>query len=274
MTMITFASQPGSPMRAHRFPSPFVPRLLAFAALLVTLAGCGSAGAEDGDGSAASAPPGVQHIALIDISGSRTARQLREMRAVLDQIVARIGPGDQLVLMEVFASAQGDAFSFSEDVPRARSAAKPTPSELKRVEGVRRGAEVFLEEVFSPERAGKVNGTDLFYTLQRAGEYRQAARGRRTVLYVLSDMLQSAGGVNMERAGGIPGADWVARQEKEGLLPGLAGSCVVVIGAEPARRDAAWVRGFWVEYFGRAGAGLRGENYRELGPDVGVLGCD
>src|SRR5690606_34989494 len=100
--------------------------------------------------------------------------------------------------------------------------------------------------IFENEAAGRLQTTDLFATLHIAAEYVRDEPDRETTLLLLSDMLQSAHGVEMGREGGVPPPTWLVAQSRAGLLPALAGVCVVVVGADATTPGGVAVRDFWM----------------------------
>jgi hypothetical protein len=99
------------------------------------------------------------------------------------------------------------------------------------------------------------------------------AGSRPTQLVLLSDMLQSAHGVEMSRADGVPPAGWVESQAASGLLPRLDGSCVTVVGADATSANGVAVRDFWKKYLEASGASLPEANYRLIATGEAALGC-
>jgi hypothetical protein len=127
---------------------------------------------------------------------------------------------------------------------------------------------------FEPGPSGAATSTDLLAMLQRTADYAHGARGRRTTLLLVSDMLNATPELNMERAGGIPDARWVAQRKSEGRLPDLSGVCVVVAGADVASKRGAAARDFWRAYFTAAGARFQTQRYRTMIADAGEVVCD
>ncbi|HEY0674035.1 MAG TPA: hypothetical protein VGD27_17290, partial [Longimicrobiales bacterium] len=114
------------------------------------------------------------------------------------------------------------------------------------------------------------HNTDLMATLQVAGQYVQDKGTRRPVLVIMSDMLQTVGGINFEKQP-PPGNDWIVQQKDAGLIPDLRGACVIVVGADVTTPRALQIRRFWESYFRAANA--RVEQYRLIATDASALGC-
>jgi hypothetical protein len=241
---------------------------IRYAALLVlaAIAGCERAAASS------AAAQAHQYIVGIDISGSRTPSQLAEERQAIEGLIGRMGPGDRLVLIETYRSGVDSAGQWQDSIPAQRIPGTLTGKDKQRVEAFRAVATQMASTFFSSTNA-KVTSTDLFHTLHRAADYAKAANGRRTTIVLLSDMLQSTGDVNMERAGGIPAASWTDVLKAEGRLPDLRNVCVFVVGADASTRSGARVREFWRHYFDASGATFRPENYRNMVADMGEVGC-
>ena len=115
--------------------------------------------------------------------------------------------------------------------------------------------------------------TDIVSTLHTASEYAQDANGRKTTVVLLSDMLQSANGIEMERLRRMPPAGWIAQQRVAGALPDLGGVCVAAVGADGTTKEGAAVKQFWTKYLKAAGADFRESNYRLLTTQASGIGC-
>ncbi|HEX7050814.1 MAG TPA: vWA domain-containing protein [Longimicrobiales bacterium] len=256
-----------------------------FTLAVALLAACGSgpgedpaatpaAGAADTGAAPTAAATPRQVIVLLDLSASQTPAMLAESRRFLDGLVERLGFGDRIVLLEVHrAGVREAARRWADTFPRLPDPGHISMRDRTRLEGARDAARSVARAFFDSASAGKALHTDLFATLHIAAEYARDGGGRRTVLVLLSDMLQSDGNIEMERLRRMPPADWITRQRAAGVLPNLRGACVVVVGADATTRAGTAVRDFWVEYFEAAGARLRRENYRLLAPGAAV-GCD
>jgi len=120
----------------------------------------------------------------------------------------------------------------------------------------------------------KVLHTDLFTTLNLSGEYAHDFSTRRTTIILLSDMLQSSNGIEMEHLKRMPQAGWVDTQKGMGLIPKLSGACIVVVGADATTLEGARIRDFWQSYFSAAGTNLLAANYRATPPTDGSATCE
>lgn len=250
----------------------------AFVALLTALlaaAGCAPDADRTGTADAAATPPGRQYVVALDLSGSQNDARLAESRRALDRIIQKLSYGDRIVLLRVHQrqAQEDDALRWADTVPRPRNPARPTSLDRERLEAVQRAASSVARTFYDAEAAGRLPTTDLFATLHVAAEFMQDAAGRPTTLVLLSDMLQSAHGIEMSRPDGMPPPDWIDRNRERGLIPRLDGACVLVVGADPTSPNGVAVREFWNRYFAAAGARLHPENYRMLWTGDAPGGC-
>ena len=246
------------------------PRSLLLLAALALAAGCSN------DDAAGNSPPAParQYVLLLDLSGSQTAAKREAAQHAVSEMLARLGPGDRVVLMQVHqgSASEDGAVRWTDTVPHMLGA-EPTTLDRERAERVRRAARSVADNIFAQGTAGRLPTTDLFSSLHVAGEYVRDAGGRRSTLVLLSDMLQSANGVDMERAGGVPSAAWITQQQGAGLLPRLRGACVAVIGADATSPAGVRVRRFWQAYFSAAGARLADDDYRLIATGGAAPAC-
>lgn len=237
---------------------------------LLALAACGGAAAN----TAETAHQPRQLIVAVDLSGSQTPRMLADEKAFLVQLVDGLSWGDQLVLLEMHqARAHEDARRWADTFPRPADPTFVSSRDRDRLAGARAGARSVADALFDPATAGKAMHTDIISTLHVAAEYARDAGGRRPTLVLLSDMLQSANGIEMEGLRRMPDERWIERQKAMGLLPRLDGVCVAVIGADPTTPAGVRVRDFWLRYFAAAGARLDVGGYRVMAPDGAVADC-
>jgi hypothetical protein len=244
-------------------------------ALAAVLVGCGGGepGGRNAAATAASARTPRQTIVIVDLSGSRAAHMLTEGRRFLDEVVAGLDFGDRLVLIEMHQrSPVDDVRRWADSIPMPPDPSFITTRDRRMAEGVREGARAVAEKFFVPP-SGPAPHTDIFSTLQVAGEYVGSAGDRTTTIVLLSDMLQSANGVEMERARAMPGRGWVDERKATGRLPRLEGACIGVIGADASSENGKAVQDFWRYYFEALGARLEERNYRVLGTGVGGVKC-
>jgi hypothetical protein len=236
------------------------------AGTVVVVTACG------GEASAVTASSrGTQYIVGIDISGSRSPMDLRESKTLLERLVTeRMTYGDKIVFVEMYGATEPQQFR---DSIRAMHGAEPTPREKRELEDFRARTVSILPMFFDSTRKEQVLSTDVFGTLFRAADYARAPGHDKTVLLLLSDMIQATGELNMEKVDGIPGPEWIESRATEERLPDLTGTCVIVSGAETKTARGARLRKFWTSYFDRVGARLRPDQYRGMIADASQLTC-
>src|SRR5690606_29039600 len=215
-------------------------------------AGCGDSETR-GARPAAAAPgaPGRQYIVALDLSGSQSEKRLSESRQALDGIIDRLTYGDRIVLLQVhrLRAQEDDARRWWDIVPLPLARALPTCIHRERVEGVKQAARSVARALFATDSAGKLPTTELFATLHVAAEFVRDAGGRRTTIVLLSDMLQSAHGIEMSRPDGTPSAVWIAAQREREHLPRLDDACALGVGPDTTGPRGDRVRELWARYF-------------------------
>lgn len=216
--------------------------------------------------------PARQIIVAVDLSASRSPQMLADARAFLEAVVEELSYGDQIVLLEVNQSGpQEQVRRWSGEVPARVDPTFESSQDQNRLAGARSAARAVAEEFF--ESGAEAGHTDLISTLHLAGDYLRDARGRRPTIVLLSDMLQSANGIEMERLQRMPDAQWIEERKAGGLLPPIEGACVAVVGADPSTPEGSKVRSFWVDYFEAAGASLAPVDYRIVNPTGALPRC-
>lgn len=239
--------------------------LLVVATVLTAGAGCRGASGNP-------APPARQIIVAVDLSGSQTQQTLRDSRQLLDKLIDDLTYGDQIVLLEMNRTGvRGDLKRFADSVPALKDPSFASSRDKRRLQGVKAAMHGIVPLIFDTTLVGKIPHTDIFSTLHTASEYARDANGRKTTVVLLSDMLQSANGVEMWRLRGMPAVGWVAKQKAAGMLPNLKGTCVAVVGADYTTKEGAAVKRFWVEYLGAAGATVG--DYRILATQASGVKC-
>ncbi|HWO88477.1 MAG TPA: vWA domain-containing protein [Gemmatimonadales bacterium] len=203
---------------------------------------------------------------MIDLSASLAPRLMAASRSFAETVVQRLDFGDRITLVEMLQIGVGDtAARWSHRMPVPLDSGDPTTREETALEGARRSGLRILRLIYGEPTDGRAMHTDIFRTLHIAAEYVRIEPDMPTVLMLLSDMLQSANGVEMARK--VPGREWIDEQQRAGLIPRMTGTCVVVVGADPTTAQGVRVREFWREYFRIAGARLDPANYRTTPPD-------
>ena len=258
--------------------SPLVacaPRGRRLATLGMTIIGALSALGCGGSAGAKPAPtPTNQFIVGIDLSASRSVEALRDSRRLLDNLVeSRLHNGDELVLLEMYGSADTGDHQWIDSVPRARTPGVVTPADQRKLDDFKAVAHQVVSAMFDPNRVRRIDNTDVFGTIARASDYAKAAHNRRPTLILLSDMEHSTAEMRMERSGGIPSSQWIEVRRSANRLPEMRGVCVVVAGAASKTQREAMIRDFWVRYFAASGTTLTADNYRAFVPDAMELRC-
>ena len=261
----------------RRFTSALALALASASAFAVS--GCGGdsppASGNASEPGADPAPPTAPRlvVAVVDFSGSQTTHAVREARGYLEQVVEGLGYGDRFVLLEMYRTGSRDSVGkFVQDMPDPIRPGSITSYDRRQLDAAKAGVKNALPIFFDPRFVGSVTTTDLLTTLHIASEYLRDADGRATQLVLLTDMYQSTPAWEFEGARRMPPTGWVGLQSTEGMLPDLAGACVVIIGADPTTPAGQRVRRFWTEYFSATGANLPEGNYRLRAP-VNEISC-
>jgi hypothetical protein len=198
-----------------------------------------------------------------------------ESEGFAKQVVDRLGFGDQIVLIQMQQTGLSDhPLRWARTMPQPRDASYVTDEDRKQLDGAKRGVITAIPSFFSLTGNGKAEHTDIFATMRIASEFEQNAPNLPHELILLSDMLQSAQGFEMERLAKMPPANWVTQQKATGLLPTLYGACVVVVGVDPTNAQGIAVRNFWQSYFAASGASLDLRDYRATPPSREMMTCN
>jgi hypothetical protein len=241
----------------------------ALVLVLLALTACGGSG-----GSAEAAVPArtsTQYVVAVDLSTSLTPTERAHHETLLKALAADLDYGDQLVLVKAHAAGVRDTSTVrTVSMPELRGS-RPLQQEKDALGLQRQTAEMAVTSLF---KNAPTHGSDLFATLHSAGERARENNGKRKVLFVLSDMLQCAGSVCMERADGLRDSAWIAVQKQEGLVPPLDQVCVSVVGADASTSHGVKVRQFWNDYFRTAGASFSPNRYMHSASSPAVLRCD
>jgi hypothetical protein len=243
----------------------YAPFLLSAAASFA--AGCGDSDPVD-------ARPPRQTVVAVDLSGSQTQQSLQDSREFVGKLIDQLSYGDQFVLIEMSRSGvHGEMKRMVDSVPALADPTFVSSVDEDNLDGTKEAMRSLVPILFDSTLVGRILQTDIFATLHTVSEYVRDKGGRPTTLVLLSDMLQSANGIEMEQLRRMPGPQWIAQQKSRGTLPDLAGVCVVVVGADDSTPEGVEVKRFWVEYMKAAGADLRDSNYRLLATGVGDVSC-
>lgn len=222
--------------------------------LLFAFAACTDAGADP-----TPKPPPAQFIVAVDLSGSINAAERSANKDLVSAFAQQLDFGERLIVLEAHADGvKNTPRPVVIDVPEAGPGGFALADDsLNRTETIR----IRSRDIDSVFTRGEAPLTDLFATLHTAAERLREAPDRPATIVMLSDMLQCAGGVCMERPEQIPNPAWVAARAESGEIPNLRGACVVIVGADASTAEGRRVREFWTAYFTAAGARLREENY-------------
>jgi hypothetical protein len=237
------------------------------------LSACGDA---QGHGRAKTSDPipAAQYVVGIDISGSRTPAKLAEAKTLLNDLIGRMSYGDRLVLIETYQGGTDEAQQFVDSAPLRRRHDREAPSDKQALEDFREDAVATAEAFFDPARSRAIKSTDILTTVSRAADYARGGGGRRTTLILLSDMLNATRELNMERAGGLPGRQWIDSRRALGNLPNLKGVCVFAVGADVRTQRGSQVRDFWSRYFAASGTTLADRAYRDMISNAAEVTCE
>jgi hypothetical protein len=258
-------------------PRRFRLAVLPFAVLLLGMA-CGPDGgetstSEPGAGGGTPVRTPTQYVVAVDLSTSLTDTERGTHRALLDALVAGLDFGDRLVLIKAHQAGVKNATSTPQTVSMpAPVEGEPLQSDLDELELQRETAAVAVTSLF---KNAALNGTDLLATMHTASEQARQGGGARTVLVVLSDMLQcTPGSFCMENEGGVPDSSWIDGQKAQSLIPPLDSVCVSVVGADASTARGVKVREFWSRYFQTAGASFSPSRYVHNASAPASLRCD
>ncbi len=283
---------------------PYVPLLtgfgvLASAAIAVPLSGCkhapaspaaavspvasavsdGTTHSEAGAWIANPAPAGTdlkcavtrQYLVVVDISSSRNEETLAQDKEFLKATVQNLCLGDQIVLQQVHYNGSHDgAKHWSQTMPTPANADFVAQDDRDRLAATIDAINDITPHYFDSSDRQPVLRTDLFATLKDIGEFAGDGGNRSRVILLLSDMLQSANGIEMQGQSHMPPAGWIEKQRKLGNLPSFGGACVFVVGGD----QTPTVRSFWKSYFTATGASLADKNYRSTVPLQGAQICN
>jgi hypothetical protein len=214
-----------------------------------------------------SAARAQQFIVLVDLSASRSPAMKADAQTFLHDLVTQLSFGDELVLMQMQEHGLVDhPRKWNGEMPVLTDPSYVSARDKSHLRAAQAGMMVAVDSFLKPESSATLQNTDILTTLQLAGEQVHDSEGRSPTILLLSDMLQSAQGIEMERLSRMPRPDWISKQKSLGLIPNFNGACVVVVGANATNAAGARVRDFWRQYFNAAGAPLADTHYRALPP--------
>lgn len=204
----------------------------------------------------------VHYIVGVDRSASRSAQQMKDMQVFARALAARLNYGDAISMVQIFQARSDQVIEFRDTIPLLRVPGQPVRREVLTLNALRDAYGRQARRLTDTVGMRVVTTTDILGFLRRASSYARSGDGRRVVVVVLSDMLQSVPGLDFERAGEVPGTSWIETQRRDGLLPNLTGVCVAAVGVEEGTARSVRVRDFWMRYAKESGAILKAGNYR------------
>ncbi|TFG62336.1 MAG: hypothetical protein E4H28_07775 [Gemmatimonadales bacterium] len=229
------------------------------------LVGCGTPEGSAAGGQKATEitrrPPQLVVFAY-DRSTSISGNQLEIARQLTNERVRKLDHGDRIAAHQLLQlSLEEPPLRWSQDVPaREFQDQALSRDSISRTRFLQDAQDYLIACTDSLER-GSINGTDILSTLHDIAADLRAARGRQSMLYIFSDMLQSTRTIEMEGLRAMPPDNWVLREKAAGTLPDHTGLCVVVVGARVDTNASQRVKRFWKEYFEATGARLDDVNY-------------
>lgn len=209
-----------------------------------------------------------QYVVVVDLSVSREQEVLNEDQQFVARLASQLDFGDQIVLLQMQQANLSDSpLRMAFEMPTTRKG-KASPRDRQDLSGEQQTVEDSVPEIFKSKDNAKVQHTDIFATMDVVGEkVHDRGDAQSSEIILLSDMLQSAEGYEMEHLAHMPKNGWIAESARSGKLPHLPGACVAVIGEDTSSRDAPQIREFWQRYFAAAGAHLADEDVRRTAPD-------
>ena len=212
-----------------------------------------------------------QYLVVVDNSLSRNEDTLTQDKEFLKAMIQNLCLGDEIVLQQVhYNGPHDDAKHWSQTMPIPASSDSVSQDERDRLAETIDAVKEIAPRYFNSNHGQSVLHTDLFATLKDAGEFAGDGGNRSRIILLLSDMLQSADGIEMQRLARMPPRDWIERERRMGNLPSFNGACVYVVGGDQSPK----VRKFWKDYFTATGASLTDKNYRSTVPLQGVQICN
>ncbi len=220
-----------------------------------------TSGPANGPDPAAQEP--VQYTVLLDVSASRSPEMIAEGQAYIDSLVSNLNFGDRFLIWQMYEEGANDPESRL-DVALNKSDEVTPLEEPEALNAARKRLKSNVDLFFAHTLQKRVVQTDILTTLSIASE--QVSSGKRNLLVLLSDMLQSDARFEFEHLRRMPPAGWIDAQRQARLIRPLDHVCVLVIGADPSTEEGVVVRDFWQRYFQASNATLRDTNYRTTPP--------
>lgn len=207
-------------------------------------------------------------LVLFDLSGSTNNAQRQKYNAIFSRILERVGFGDALVAAKITESSIAE-----QEIPVKEEFAplKLTGNALKNKVAIREAEEKLIprkeaiaatvkEALFSK----KSKKSDLMGALHLAGKIFKSYQHDRSILVVMSDMLEDSQAYNFsnEKLTQERIRDILENEKKANRLPDLANVKVYVVAAGNLDTDKFFtLQSFWLEYFTACGAKAEPANY-------------
>jgi hypothetical protein len=216
-----------------------------------------------------------QYIILLDLSMSRSDVVRNEGVDFLNRLSNNLHFGDRVTVLQVRQTGLIDhPKRWIDSMPLPVDSSYVTSRDNKQLAAEQENVRDAIKVLSRLPLGDKVLHTDLLTTLNLSGEYAHDFGPQQTTVLLLSDMLQSSNGIEMEHLKKMPSPGWIDAQSKLGTIPKLSGACVVVVGADATTPDGVKVRDFWQSYFVAAGTKLSSANYRATPPTDGSAKCE
>lgn len=264
------ASEPGDDLRSARpgRPGPRalvgVGSTLTAAAVALLLAAAGMSACGDGGASTSGEENGPSDLVMFvyDRSASVPEYMLEIARKLTNDRITHLEHGDRIAALEMLQRSLAEPpRRWTQAVPEAEFPDQEVYSDSVRLARFQRDAMDYLRRFTDTTDRSRIRNTDIFSSMHDAASIIQAYPEMRAVVYVFSDMLQSAGSIEMSGLRAMPPQGWVETQAREGQLPDLHGACIVVVGARVDSDAGQRVMEFWEEYFEAANAEILPSNY-------------
>jgi len=189
----------------------------------------------------------------------------------VDAVIDGMNYGDRLVILQMYEAGVNEA-KTDLDVSLTKPAYSLALDENEELKTTRNDLKEPVHLFFGRAQTEPVMHTDILTTLSIASE--KTSEGKRNVLIILSDMLQSSREFEFEHLKRMPPPGWIAQRTQQGLARPLYGACVVAVGADPSTHEGIVVRQFWQQYFKASNATLSTRNYRTTPPSGDASLCE
>ncbi|NOZ70000.1 MAG: hypothetical protein GXP46_12340 [Deferribacteres bacterium] len=216
-------------------------------------------------------------VVLFDLTGST-----KKYRSIafdsFKRVLSSIGHGDVIVAAKITESSITEPEiplqeTFPEFIPLDRMG-RPTDNEfLKRAAKEKADNELvdrkkkILEEIRGVFFAGDAKKTDIISSLHVAARIFKAYRRDKSILVILSDMIEDSSVYNFEKENLTEKRieEIIRKERHRKRIPDLRGVTVYIVPAGDLNTKRYFsVQDFWLSYFKECGASLSKENYGPL----------